>query len=75
MVGIRDTDVVNIDVEELPLHRELLAYARMRRLLDRFPPVVAVALASTFRGFDRIIRNEDAVVFAWMVIISYEQIR
>ena len=64
---IRNALVGDIDVDDMPLHRELLAAVRMKRLMKRYPPGKAVALALLLRGADRIVKWEDAVLLAVMI--------
>jgi hypothetical protein len=64
---IRCMDIEDIDLEDLPLHRELLAALRMKQLLARAPPPIAIAIALSYRGFDRILDTNDSLLFHEMI--------
>ena len=60
---MRNVRVEDITADEIPLQRELRAATIMRALLRAVGTRLAIAVASTQRGQDRIRRQEDIPIF------------
>ena len=67
---VRHLFASEIAAVDLALEREQVAAITMKRLLDHFgeeDTPLAIAVALTRRGVDRILRVEDALFFRWLI--------
>lgn len=58
-----DNDIFEDAFEDEDFFREIQAALLMKRLLDRFSPEKAVAIALLLRGSERILHDDDALFF------------